>query len=180
MCRWSDRVFRVATDSPHSSLPSWQLRHLIIKSGDDCRQELLALQLITEAAAIWSSAGLPLWVRPFELLVTSNTTALMEVIPDAFSVHSIKARSAAAAAEAGGGAAAGVGWSGSSLTAHFFDMWGPVGSARCSAAQRRFTESLAGYSLLSYLLQVRRCGGGLGFRYRVLTSGEKVGRRFVF
>ena len=152
----SDRVSRVATESPLSSLVGWQLRHLIIKSGDDCRQELLALQLISEAASIWSAAGLPLWVRSFELLVTSNTTALMEVIPDAFSIHSIKARSAAAAAVAGGGGGAGGGWSGSSLTAHFFDMWGPLGSARCSAALRRFTESLAGYSLLTYLLQVRR------------------------
>lgn len=88
-----------------------------------------------------AAAGLPLWVYPFQLLVTSNTTALMEVITDATSLHTIKARSPP----------------GTSLSQHFFDLWGPPGSSECSAAQRRFAESLAGYSLLCYLLQVSGC-----------------------
>ena len=71
-----------------------------MKSGDDCRQELLALQLIREFGEIWAAAGLPLWVYPFEVLVTSNNTALIELIPDATSIHSIKARSSSSSVAA--------------------------------------------------------------------------------
>ena len=38
-------------------------------------------------------AELPLWLRPFDVLVTSNKTALIELIPDALSIHTIKAKS---------------------------------------------------------------------------------------
>jgi len=36
---------------------------------------------------------LPLWLRPYEVLVTSNRTALIELIPDSLSIHTIKAKS---------------------------------------------------------------------------------------
>ncbi len=38
-------------------------------------------------------AQLPLWLRPYEVLVTSNRTALIELIPDSLSIHTIKAKS---------------------------------------------------------------------------------------
>ena len=38
-------------------------------------------------------AKLPLWLRPFEVLVTSSRTALIEMIPDTLSIHALKARS---------------------------------------------------------------------------------------
>lgn len=37
-----------------------------------CVQELLALQLIRAFGDIFREAGLPLWVRSYEVLVTSN------------------------------------------------------------------------------------------------------------
>jgi hypothetical protein len=119
-----------------------------------------------------AAAGLPVWVLPFEVLVTSAGTALIQLIPDSTSVHSIKARSAAAASAAAAatsssaatasprvtsataGAAAGSSSSGVSLSEHFFAKW-RRGSPECLAAQRRFVESLAAYSLITYLLQVR-------------------------
>lgn len=33
-------------------------------------------------ADIFQEAGLPLWLRPYEVLVTSSYTALIETIPD--------------------------------------------------------------------------------------------------
>lgn len=36
---------------------------------------------------------MPLWLRPYEVLVTSNRTALIELIPDSLSIHTIKAKS---------------------------------------------------------------------------------------
>lgn len=52
--RWSKACARNAAASPYGDLPSWGLRGVIIKSGDDCRQELLALQLIRELQDIWT------------------------------------------------------------------------------------------------------------------------------
>ncbi|MCI23255.1 phosphatidylinositol 4-kinase beta 1-like, partial [Trifolium medium] len=41
---------------------------------------------------IFQEAGLPLWLRPYEVLCTSSYTALIETIPDTASLHSIKSR----------------------------------------------------------------------------------------
>jgi len=50
-------------------------------------QELLAAQLIRAFADIFAESGLPLQLRPYEVLVTSNRTALIELVPDSLSVH---------------------------------------------------------------------------------------------
>jgi len=49
---------RTAGASPYGPLPGWCLRGAIIKSGDDCRQELLALQLIRELQDIWAGESM--------------------------------------------------------------------------------------------------------------------------
>ncbi|KIZ03287.1 phosphatidylinositol 4-kinase [Monoraphidium neglectum] len=150
--RWAHKVRRLRRAAgARAEQPGWAVRAVIVKSGDDCRQEALALQLIREFGAIWAESGLPLWVRPFEVVVTSDDTALIELIPDALSVHTVKARAGARAErDQGRGGAR----QGSSLSEYFFRRY-PAGSAACAAAQRRFTESLAAYSLITYLLQAR-------------------------
>lgn len=40
---------------------------MIVKTGDDCRQELLAMQLIRAFHDIFAEAQLPLWLRPYEV-----------------------------------------------------------------------------------------------------------------
>ena len=37
-------------------------------------------------------AQLPLYLRPYEVLVTSNRTALIEMVPDTLSLHQLKAK----------------------------------------------------------------------------------------
>ncbi|CAD7700802.1 unnamed protein product [Ostreobium quekettii] len=136
--RWVDKVAAVRRQSPHGRRKGWQLRCVIVKSGDDCRQELMAVQLIRVFQDIFHEAKLPLWLRPYDVLVTSNRTALIEFIPDALSIHSIKHRSRP----------------GTSLSQHFFDKF-RKGTPECAAAQRNFVESMAAYSLYCYLLQVK-------------------------
>lgn len=46
--RWSDKVARIRRDSPYGHLPNWRLLPVIIKTGDDLRQELLAYQLLVQ------------------------------------------------------------------------------------------------------------------------------------
>ncbi|RQX68925.1 1-phosphatidylinositol 4-kinase, partial [Toxoplasma gondii CAST] len=42
------------------------IRCVLVKGGDDLRQELLASQLVRQFKAIFDEARLPLWLRPYE------------------------------------------------------------------------------------------------------------------
>jgi phosphatidylinositol 4-kinase len=136
---WVDKVERVRTNSPYGNFPGWSLKPVIIKAGDNCRQELLAIQLARVFQRIYSDAGLPLWLRPFEVIATSTTSAFIEAVTDAPSIHAIKSRAPR----------------GTSLRQHFEAKFGGGGTAGFRVAQRNFVESLAGYSILTYVLQVK-------------------------
>ncbi|XP_073012923.1 phosphatidylinositol 4-kinase beta 1-like [Typha latifolia] len=135
---WEVKKERIRRSSAHGKLPGWDLRSIIVKSGDDCRQEHLAVQLVSHFYDIYQEAGLPLWLRPYEVLVTSSYTALIETIPDTASIHSIKSRFPNI----------------SNLRDYFIAKYGD-NSPNFKLAQRNFVESMAGYSILCYLLQVK-------------------------
>ncbi len=61
------------------------------------------------------------------------------MVPNTLSIHTVKGRSPP----------------GNSLSDHFFAKFGPSGSRGCQEAQQRFVESLAAYSLICYLLQIK-------------------------
>ena len=46
-CSFDAKCKRIQAESPHGRRPAWAVRPIIVKSGDDCRQELLAVQLIS-------------------------------------------------------------------------------------------------------------------------------------
>lgn len=50
-----------------------------MKGGDDLRQELLASQLVRQFKAIFDEARLPLWLRPYEILVTGSNSGMQVV-----------------------------------------------------------------------------------------------------
>ncbi|XP_078156587.1 phosphatidylinositol 4-kinase beta 1-like isoform X2 [Carex rostrata] len=133
---WEVKKDRIRRFSVHGKLPGWDLRSVIVKSGDDCRQEHLAVQLVSHFYDIYQEAGLPLWLRPYEVLVTSSYTALIETIPDTASIHSIKGRFPNV----------------SSLRDYYMAKY-EENSQNFKLAQRNFVESMAGYSILCYLLQ---------------------------
>ncbi|TXG60354.1 hypothetical protein EZV62_014927 [Acer yangbiense] len=135
---WEVKKERIQKASVYGKLPGWDLRSVIVKSGDDCRQEHLAVQLISHFYDIFQEAGLPLWLRPYEVLVTSSYTALIETIPDTASLHSIKSR-----------------YPNISSLRDFFVAKYEENSPSFKLAQRNFVESMAGYSLVCYLLQVK-------------------------
>ncbi|XP_057492789.1 phosphatidylinositol 4-kinase beta 1-like isoform X3 [Actinidia eriantha] len=135
---WEVKKERIQNSSVHGKLPGWDLRSVIVKSGDDCRQEHLAVQLISHFYDIFQEAGIPLWLRPYEVLVTSSYTALIETIPDTASLHSIKSR-----------------FPNITSLRDFFVAKYEENSPSFKLAQRNFVESMAGYSLVCYLLQVK-------------------------
>jgi phosphatidylinositol 4-kinase len=44
---WDEKQRRIKESSPYGHLPGWKLLPVIVKTGDDLRQELLAYQLLT-------------------------------------------------------------------------------------------------------------------------------------
>ena len=135
---WADKRERIRHSSPYGNLPGWGLKPIIIKAGDNCRQELLALQLVRTFAEIYRTAGVRCWIRDFDILTTNTHSALIEAVTDAPSVHALKSRSQR----------------GTTLREHFERKFG-VGTPEFRKAQNNFVESLAGYSILTYLLQVK-------------------------
>ncbi len=45
---WEKKVSRIRDSSPYGHLPNWKLLSVIIKCGDDLRQELLAYQFLKQ------------------------------------------------------------------------------------------------------------------------------------
>ncbi|NWT14950.1 PI4KB kinase, partial [Vireo altiloquus] len=45
---WQEKVRRIREASPYGHLPSWRLLSVIVKCGDDLRQELLAFQVLKQ------------------------------------------------------------------------------------------------------------------------------------
>lgn len=119
-------------------LKGWNCHAVIVKSGDDCRQELLAMQLIHAFQRAFDAESLPLWLKPYQVVPVSRKSALIQLLPDAVSIHSIKKKLSP----------------GQTLADHFFFLF-PIGTPACEAAQRAFAQSLAAYSLVCYILQVK-------------------------
>ncbi len=63
---WEEKVKRIRSSSPYGNLPTWSLLSVIVKCGDDLRQELLAYQYLTLLQKIWKEEHVPLYVRPYK------------------------------------------------------------------------------------------------------------------
>jgi phosphatidylinositol 4-kinase len=146
---WAAKRERLRASSPYSSAPGWDVVSVIVKAGADMRQEHLACQLIAEMAAVWRDAGLPLWVYPFRVLAAAEVGGLVETVPSAVSLHSIK-KAACLRILATGETTAHFG-----LRDHFIATFGAPDSAPYAAAVDAFAQSLAAYSIATYVLQVK-------------------------
>eukprot|EP00730_Choanoeca_flexa_P004181 TRINITY_DN11621_c0_g1_i11.p1 TRINITY_DN11621_c0_g1~~TRINITY_DN11621_c0_g1_i11.p1 ORF type:complete len:1015 (+),score=215.08 TRINITY_DN11621_c0_g1_i11:2219-5263(+) len=129
---WGSKVKRIRRMSPYGHLRSWHLISAIVKTGDDLRQELLATQLLKLFQKVFKAERLALWLRPLQILVTSNNSGLIEVIGSAVSLHQTKRRS------------------GDSLLAYFEQEFGPRHSEKFMDAQVR--KRAASSRIQAYLL----------------------------
>ncbi|XP_012266623.2 phosphatidylinositol 4-kinase beta [Athalia rosae] len=134
---WDVKQRRIRATSPYGHFASWQLLAVIVKYGDDFRQELLASQLLSMLQRIWQEEHVPLWVRPYKILCLSNDSGLIEPILNTVSVHQVKKHCQL------------------TLLQYFEREFGPRTSEGFLTAQRNFVESCAAYCLVSYLIQVK-------------------------
>jgi hypothetical protein len=146
---WDDRLARLARTSEFSHLPGWGVMSVIVKGSTDMRQEHLAYQLVSEFSAIFDEAELPIFLYPYRVLVASNGGGLIETVPNTTSIHSMKKSMLHSLGFEQ------VSRDAISLKGHFIRVFGGEDSSEFHAALGKFVSSLTGYSLVTYLLQVR-------------------------
>lgn len=145
---WATKKSRIQHGSPYGHLANWDCVSVIVKTGGDLRQEQVAVQLIQQFEQIWQEEGCQCWVRYFQILITGASSGLVETITDAVSIHSIKkSEYARRLAEGRFGYV--------TLLDHFKSTYGDPSTAKFVRAQRNFAKSLAGYSIVTYLLQIK-------------------------
>ncbi|KAG3253084.1 hypothetical protein PI124_g2314 [Phytophthora idaei] len=135
---WSSKRARLMAASPYGHLPGWDIVSMIGKSNDDLRQEVFTLQLIQKFVEIFRGANLPMWVKRYRIIATSSSTGLIETLINAISLDGLKKREGYV-----------------SLLHHFVKSYGPPDSHRFKEARRKFIQSMAGYSLVCYFLQIK-------------------------
>lgn len=113
----------------------WQ--SAIFKVGDDCRQDVLALQLISVFRTIWLHAGLDLYVFPYRVTATAPGCGVIDVLPNLTS-RDMLGREAV-----------------NGLYEYYISKFGPESSIDFQRARNNLIRSLAAYSIISFLLQFK-------------------------
>ncbi|KAK5689044.1 Phosphatidylinositol 4-kinase stt4 [Elasticomyces elasticus] len=113
----------------------WQ--SAIFKVGDDCRQDVLALQLIACFRGIFNNVGLDVYVFPYRVTATAPGCGVIDVLPNSIS-RDMLGREAV-----------------NGLYEYFVSKYGSEDSIRFQEARSNFVKSMAAYSIISYLLQFK-------------------------
>eukprot|EP01034_Spumella_vulgaris_P028358 gene28358-35197_t len=140
---FAEKAERVRLKSPYGHLPGWKLDGLIAKSNDDVRQEVFVMQLITYYQNAFADAKLSAWLFTYKILSTSKSTGLIQLIPNAISLDGLKKKER---------------YPGSLLEYFKLTYGGPEKSTTTpsyKAAVSAFLTSMAGYSVVTYLLAIK-------------------------
>ena len=121
--------------SQYKNFKTYSIRNFIAKANDDLRQELLAMQMIKLFNEIFKKAQIPLKIHPYEILITSSSSGLLEFLSNTSSIDGIKK---AMATES------------KNLNLFYRKYFNDF-----EEAQQNFVESLAAYSLICYYLQIK-------------------------
>lgn len=136
---WAVKTERMRKESPYGSNPNWRLISCIVKARDQLRQEMFAQRLIQEFSHIFIKAKLPLRLQPYNIIATSSEAGLIETLYDAKSIDSIKKDTPNVV----------------TLQDYFIGRFGGRGSSGYKKAVKNFVQSMAGYAVVSYLLNIK-------------------------
>lgn len=110
----------------------------IFKVGDDIRQDMLALQIIKIFEHAFKRAGLgDLYMYPYKVVATSPGCGVIECVPDS------KSRDQIGRAKP------------EPLLKYFLEEYGQLGTANFEEARQKYMKSLAAYSIVLYILQIK-------------------------
>lgn len=113
----------------------WQAA--IFKVGDDCRQDVLALQIIAMFKNIFSGLGLMLYLFPYRVTATAPGCGVIDVVPNATSRDEMGRAKI------------------NDLLAFFVARYGSPDTVEFQKARLNFIQSMAAYSVACYILQIK-------------------------
>ncbi|KKK21482.1 hypothetical protein ARAM_004631 [Aspergillus rambellii] len=142
-----NELVKSAHDHSKGHLETYEVwQSAIFKVGDDCRQDMLALQMIAAFRSIFSSVGLDVWVNPYRVTSTAPGCGVIDVLPNSIS-RDMLGREAV-----------------NGLYDYFVSKYGGEESIQFQEARTNFVKSMAAYSVISYLLQFKdRHNGNIMF-----------------
>ena len=135
---WKTKMERVRKSSAFGNDPGWRLLPILIKANDDLRQEQLASQLIYRMASILARDKVPVWLCPYEIVALTDRGGVIECVPDTISLDSLKKNDP----------------NYTNLRSFFVSHFGE-GTDELADARANFVESLAAYSVVCFLLQLK-------------------------
>ena len=134
---WEKIQKEIKKNSPFQKFETYSVKAFIAKANDDLRQEVMTMQLIKEFDKIFKTAGIPLTLRPYEILVTSSSSGLIEFLNDTVSIDGLKKKIYKTRYNT----------LDSFFSYYFNDNY--------EEAQKNFAQSLAAYSLVTYLINIK-------------------------
>jgi phosphatidylinositol 4-kinase len=148
---WHVKKERIRKSSPFGWMKNWDLVSVIVKTGSDLRQEAFACQLIQVCHKIWVDAGVPVWVKIMQILVTGESSGLIETITNGVSLHSLKRSLTLSSNDPGANPRRRF----ATLKDHWAKTFGKPDSEPYKSAVDAFKRSLAAYSMIQYILQLK-------------------------
>ncbi|KAF9475060.1 hypothetical protein BDN70DRAFT_996680 [Pholiota conissans] len=125
----------------------WQ--QAIFKVGDDCRQDVLALQVIAMFKNIFTSVGLTLYLFPYRVTATAPGCGVIDVVPNATSRDEMGRAKV------------------NDLEDFFIAKYGGKDTTTFQKARLNFIHSMAAYSVACYILQIKDRHNG-----NIMIDGE--------
>ena len=149
---WEAKKERIRRSSPYGWVKNWDLVSVIVKTGADLRQEAFACQLIAVCSKIFAEHHVDVWVKKMRILVTGESSGLIETITNAVSLHSLKRSLTLASIASNTNPRKRI----ATLSDHYAKTFGPdTSSPAYQRALDCFVRSLAAYSIISYILQLK-------------------------
>ena len=130
---WKDKIQLIKRKSRYRNFKSYTLKQVIIKGGDDLRQEMMAMQLMKIFNKAFKEENTNCYLQPYDITATSSSSGFLEFLTDSMPIDALKKTHK------------------TTLLEIYECMFGD----RFETARKNFIQSLAGYSLYCYLLQIK-------------------------